>query len=279
MSDEVHTPADERLPQADWPEVQAELADTMPASTTAEDEAATEIVAVAEAAEDQEEALPALEPISVPAIELPAPEAEEVKAALRELRASAMRAASGEGAPDLSEAPDERAWFVVHCYSGYENKVKHNLEQRIESMGMANQIFQVVVPTEEEIEVKEGKRRTIERRVFPGYILVQMLMNDDSWYVVRNTPGVTGFVGMGNKPTPLRQEEVQGIIKRMEAEAPKVKVTFKPGQKVRIIDGPFNDFMGTVDEINMDKAKVRVMVSFFGRETPVELDFLQVEKM
>jgi transcriptional antiterminator NusG len=213
------------------------------------------------------------------AIELPPPpDAEEVKAALRDLRVSAMRGAP-EGAPDLTEVSDERAWYVVHCYSGYENKVKHNLEQRIESMGMANQIFQVIVPTEEEIEVKEGKRRTVERRVFPGYILVQMLMNDDSWYVVRNTPGVTGFVGMGNKPTPLRPEEVTSILKRMEAEAPKVKVTFKPGQKVRIVDGPFNDFMGTVDEINMDKAKVRVMVSFFGRETPVELDFLQVEKI
>jgi len=184
-----------------------------------------------------------------------------------------------EGGPDLSEASDERAWYVVHCYSGYENRVKHNLEQRIESMAMQNQIFQAVVPTEEEIEVREGKRRTVERRVFPGYILVQMLMNDDSWYVVRNTPGVTGFVGMGNKPTPLRPEEVASILKRMEAEAPKVKVTFKPGQKVRIVDGPFNDFMGTVDEIDMDKAKVRVLVSFFGRETPIELDFLQVEKM
>jgi transcriptional antiterminator NusG len=204
--------------------------------------------------------------------------ADDVKAALRELRTATMRAAP-EGAPDLTEAPDDRAWYVVHCYSGYENKVRHNLEQRIESMGMSNQIFQVIVPTEEEIEVKEGKRRTVERRVFPGYILVQMVMNDDSWYVVRNTPGVTGFVGMGNKPTPLRTEEVTSILKRMEAEAPKVKVTFKPGQKVRIVDGPFNDFMGTVDEINMDKAKVRVLVSFFGRETPVELDFLQVEKM
>jgi transcriptional antiterminator NusG len=212
-------------------------------------------------------------------VTLDLPEAEAVKATLRELRTSAMRAASSEGAPDLSEAPDDRAWFVVHCYSGYENKVKHNLEQRIESMDMAHQIFKIIVPTEEEIEVKEGKRRTVEKRVYPGYILVQMIMNDDSWYVVRNTPGVTGFVGMGNKPTPLRTEEVSGILKRMEAEAPKVKVTFKPGQKVRIVDGPFNDFMGMVDEINMDKAKVRVLVSFFGRDTPVELDFLQVEKM
>lgn len=174
---------------------------------------------------------------------------------------------------------DGRNWYVIHCYSGYENKVRHNLEQRIESMGMKGKIFDVVVPTEEEIEVKDGKRRTVERRVFPGYLLVQMVMNEESWYVVRNTPGVTGFVGMGNTPTPLRPEEVQQILKRMEAEAPKIKVTFKPGQKVRIVDGPFNDFIGTVAEIDMDRTKVRVMVSFFGRETPVELDFLQVEKV
>ncbi|MGQ9849893.1 MAG: transcription termination/antitermination protein NusG [Aggregatilineaceae bacterium] len=176
------------------------------------------------------------------------------------------------------EPEDERKWYVVHCYSGQENKVCHAIEQRIETMGMQDKIFDVVVPTEEEIEVREGKRRTIERRVFPGYILVQMIMDEDSWYVVRNTPGVTGFVGMGNEPTPLRPEEVAQIMRRMEAEAPKVKVTFRPGQKVRIIDGPFNEFIGTVGDIDMEKAKVRVLVSFFGRETPVELDFLQVEK-
>jgi transcriptional antiterminator NusG len=176
------------------------------------------------------------------------------------------------------ETGDDRHWYVVHCYSGYENKVRHNLEQRIDTMGMKDKIFDVVVPTEEEIEVREGRRRTVERRVFPGYILVQMILTEDSWYVVRNTPGVTGFVGMGNEPTPLRPEEVAQIVKRMEAEAPRVKVTYKAGQKVRIVDGPFNDFIGTVDEIDMERAKVRVMVSFFGRETPVELDFLQVEK-
>lgn len=182
-------------------------------------------------------------------------------------------------ADDVAEEPDDdRQWYVVHCYSGYENKVRHNLEQRIESMNMKDKIFDVVVPTEEEIEVKEGKRRTVERRVFPGYILVQMIMTEESWYVVRNTPSVTGFVGMGNEPTPLRPEEVASIVKRMEAEAPRIKVTYKIGQQVRIIDGPFNDFIGTVDDIDMEKAKVRVMVSFFGRETPVELDFLQVEK-
>jgi len=179
---------------------------------------------------------------------------------------------------EASVPQDDRAWYVVHCYSGYENKVKHNLEQRIETMRMQSQIFQVVVPTEDEMEVRDGKRRIIERRVFPGYILVQMVLTDDSWFVVRNTPGVTGFVGMGNEPTPLRPEEVQAIMKRMEAEAPKIKVTFKSGQKVRIIDGPFNEFIGMVDEIDMERAKVRVLVSFFGRETPVELDFLQVEK-
>lgn len=176
------------------------------------------------------------------------------------------------------EVDEDRGWYVVHCYSGYENKVRHNLEQRIETMGMKDEIFDVVIPTQEEIEVKDGKRRSIERHVFPGYVLVNMKMSEESWYVVRNTPGVTGFVGMGNDPIPLRPEEVSQILKRMEAEAPTIKVTFKPGEKVRIIDGPFNEFIGTVDEIDMDRTKVRVMVNFFGRSTPVELDFLQVEK-
>jgi len=172
----------------------------------------------------------------------------------------------------------ERQWYVVHCYSGQENKVRHAIEQRIETMGMRDKIFDVIVPTEEEIEVKDGKRRTVEKRVFPGYLLVEMIMDEDSWYVVRNTPGVTGFVGMGNEPTPLRSDEVKQIMERMTEEAPKVKVTFKVGQKVRIIDGPFNDFIGTVAAIDPDRSKVRVMVNFFGRDTPVELDFLEVEK-
>ena len=177
-----------------------------------------------------------------------------------------------------SEVPEGPAWYVIHCYSGYENKVRHNLEQRIETMGMKDKIFDVVIPTQEEIEVKDGKRRTVERHIFPGYVLVNLLLSEESWYVVRNTPGVTGFVGMGNNPTPLRPEEVAQIVKRMEAEAPTVKVSFKVGERVRIVDGPFNDFRGLVSEIDMERTKVRVMVSFFGRETPVELDFLQVEK-
>lgn len=180
--------------------------------------------------------------------------------------------------PSKEAMTNERSWYVVHCYSGYENKVRHNLEQRIDTMGMKDRIFDVIIPTQEEIEVKEGKRRTVERHVFPGYVLVNMVMSEESWYVVRNTPGVTGFVGMGNQPTPLRPEEVSQILRTMEAEAPRVKVTYRPGERVRIVDGPFNDFRGTVAEIDMEKSKVRVMVNFFGRETPVELDFLQVEK-
>jgi transcription termination/antitermination protein NusG len=176
------------------------------------------------------------------------------------------------------ETDNQRAWYVIHCYSGYENKVRHNLEQRIETMGMKDMIFDVVIPTQEEIDVKDGKRRTVERHVFPGYVLVELILSEESWYVVRNTPGVTGFVGMGNEPTPLRPEEVKQILQRMEEVAPHIKVSFKVGERVRIIDGPFNDFRGTVSEIDMDRSKVRVMVNFFGRETPVELDFLQVEK-
>jgi transcriptional antiterminator NusG len=190
---------------------------------------------------------------------------------------------SGKPAPAADAAShlgvvEGPAWYVIHCYSGYENKVRHNLEQRIETMGMKDRIFDVVIPTQEEVEVKEGKRRTVERHIFPGYVLVNMALSEESWYVVRNTPGVTGFVGMGNTPTALRPEEVSQIIKRMEAEAPMVKVSFKVGERVRIVDGPFNDFRGNVSEIDMERTKVRVMVNFFGRETPVELDFLQVEK-
>jgi transcriptional antiterminator NusG len=183
-------------------------------------------------------------------------------------------------------AVDNRRWYVIHTYSGYENKVKTNLEHRIETMDVRDKIYQVIVPTEEEIEVKEGQRRTVQKKVFPGYVLVQMIelvegdeASNTAWYVVRNTPGVTGFVGHGNKPVPLEDDEVRQILRQMEAEAPRVKIGFVEGQSVRIVDGPFTDFIGSVDNINQEKGKVRVLVSFFGRETPVELDFLQVEKL
>ncbi len=180
---------------------------------------------------------------------------------------------------DIKEVPPEAAWYVIHSYSGYENKVKKNLEHRIESMDMQGKIFQVVVPTEEEIELKDGQRRVVERRVFPGYVLVQMIMDEQSWYVVRNTPNVTGFVGMGNKPTALPDEEVKRIMRQLESEEPKIKVDFKVGQKVRIVDGAFAEFTGIVQELHPDKGRARVMVSFFNRDTPVDVDFLQLEKV
>ncbi len=180
---------------------------------------------------------------------------------------------------ETTEEPDDgRQWYVVHCYSGMESRVKRNLEYRIESMNMSDRIFSVVVPTEEQIELKDGERRVVERRVFPGYILVQMILDDESWSVVRNTPGVTGFVGIGNRPTPLSASEVERIMSRIEASQPRVQVDFRPGDKVRITEGAFADFHGTVEEIDLERGKVRILVSIFGRETPVEVDFLQVEK-
>jgi len=176
----------------------------------------------------------------------------------------------------------EKAWYVVHTYSGYENKVKTNLEKRVESMGMEDKIFRVLVPTEEEVETKDGKKRTVTKKVFPGYVLVEMVMTDDSWYVVRNTPGVTGFVGStgaGSKPTALRPEEADKILKQMGIEIPKIRVDFAPRDMVRVTDGPFSKRTGEIIEIHPDRQKVRVLVDIFGRETPVELDFTQVQKL
>lgn len=198
-------------------------------------------------------------------------------------------AAAEDGAsesPEESAIQEGRQWYVIHTYSGYENKVKTNLEHRIQTMDAKDLIFQVVIPTEDEIEIRDGQRRTVARKIFPGYVLTQMieLKEDDvessrAWFVVRNTPGVTGFVGSGTRPVALEPPEVKRILRQMRVEAPKVKVGFEVGQNVRIVDGPFQDFHGTVDDINLEKGKVKVLVSFFGRETPVELDFLQVERM
>jgi len=184
-------------------------------------------------------------------------------------------------APPAAEAEPEdgRQWYVIHTYSGYENKVKKNLEHRVQALDLSNHIFQVVVPTEEEIEIRNGQRHNVQRKVYPGYVLISMIMSDEAWYLVRNTPGVTGFVGMGNKPTALAKEEAAQILHQMQAEAPRVKVTFTRGQIVKIVDGPFADFEGKVDDVNQEKGKVRVLVSIFGRETPVELDFLQIERL
>lgn len=174
---------------------------------------------------------------------------------------------------------NQKQWYVIHTYSGYEERVKKNLELRTKFMDGGDEISQVVIPTEEEVEVRSGQRRNVTRKILPGYVLIQMQMSDRSWNIVRNTPAVTGFVGAGSKPTPLREEEIDRIKTQMAAEAPKIKVGFRNGQSVRVTDGPFIDFVGIVDEISTDKGKVKVLLSLFGRETPVELDFLQVEKL
>jgi len=176
-------------------------------------------------------------------------------------------------------AESQKDWFVIHTYSGYEERVKKNLEQRIRFMDSAEEIGDIIIPTEVEIEVKNGQRRNVDKKILPGYILIKMNMSDQSWNIVRNTPGVTGFVGSGTKPTSLLEGEVNQILKQMSAETPKVKVGFRKGQSVRVTSGPFIDFVGVVDEISTDKGKVKVLLSLFGRETPVELDFLQVEKL
>jgi len=173
----------------------------------------------------------------------------------------------------------EKQWFVIHTYAGYENKVKDNLEKRAESMHMEDHIFRVIVPMEDEILMKEGRKKVVQRKVFPGYVLVEMILTDHSWYVVRNTSGVTGFVGAGNKPVPLTEEEINAILEQMGVIEGRVKIQFAVGESVRVKEGPFEDFIGVVDELFPDKGKLKVSVSMFGRETPVELEFYQVEKI
>lgn len=174
---------------------------------------------------------------------------------------------------------EAKHWYVVHTYSGYENKVKTNLEKRVESMEMQEKIFRVLVPMEDEIEIKDGKQKKVKRKVFPGYVLVEMLMSDDSWYVVRNTPGVTGFVGSGNKPIPLTPEEIKAILGDETEKPATIVVDFEIDQPVRVIAGPFKDHPAVIKEIFPDKGKVRVLVNMFGRDTPVELEFHQIHEI
>ncbi len=172
-----------------------------------------------------------------------------------------------------------RRWYVLHTYSGYEENVARNLRQRIESMDMQDKIYSVLIPTENKIKIKNGKRRVVTEKIFPGYVLVEMIVTDDSWYVVRNTPNVTGFVGSGTTPTPISEQEVKEIQRRMGVEEPKYKIDVNPGTPVKITDGPFKEFEGKVNEVDEARGKVKVLVSMFGRETPVELDFLQIKKI
>jgi transcription termination/antitermination protein NusG len=181
--------------------------------------------------------------------------------------------------PVKHQAPANARWYVVHTYSGHENKVSANLKQRIETMKLSDKIFDIVVPTRNIVTVKHGKKEEQKEKIFPGYILVKMVLADDSWLAVRTTQGVTAFVGAGNKPTPISEKEVETILKFMQQEAPKYKTSFVMGEAVKIVDGPFADFLGTIDAIDEEKGKVKVLVSIFGRETPVELDFLQVSKL
>ena len=176
-------------------------------------------------------------------------------------------------------APDNAKWFVLHTYSGHENKVAAAIRQRADAMNIGNKVFEIVVPTRDTVTVKRGKKEDIKEKIFPGYILVQMILDDDSWLVVRTTPGVTAFVGVGNRPTPLSTKEVEAIVKFSQLQAPKFKSAFSVGEAVKIVDGPFADFLGTVDSIDDAHGKLKVLVSIFGRETPVELDFLQVSKL
>ena len=176
-------------------------------------------------------------------------------------------------------ATGEKNWYAINTYSGYEDNVARNLQQRIESLGFEDKIFSVLVPKEKKIKIKGGKREVIEEKIYPGYVLVEMVVDDDSWYVVRNTPNVTGFIGAGTIPTPLSHEEIDILMKRIGVEEPKYKIDVAPGDRVKITDGPFKDFDGKVSEIDMEKGRIKVLVTIFGRETPVELDFLQIKKL
>jgi transcriptional antiterminator NusG len=180
--------------------------------------------------------------------------------------------------PDRIKIP-ERRWYVIHTYTGYEDQVAIALRQRIETLHMQDKIFNVMVPTEKQIEMKGGKKKVVERKIFPGYVFVEMIISERSWYVVRNTPNVTGFIGFGTIPTPISEEEIKRIKKRMHIEEPKYRIDFKKGDTVKIIDGPFKDTDGTVEEVNEERGKIKVLISIFGREAPVELDFLQVKKI
>ncbi len=177
------------------------------------------------------------------------------------------------------EINKERNWYVLHTYSGYEDAVAKALGQRVESLGMEDKIFNVIVPKEKKIKIKNGKRKAIEEKIYPGYVLVEMIVTDDSWYVVRNTPNVTGFVGAGTTPVPVPKEEIESLKKRMSQEEPQYKIEVKVGELIKIIDGPFKDFDGRVSEIDQERGKIKVLVNMFGRDTPVELDSLQIKKI
>ena len=278
MTDETNEPRDERDLHDEVETVTAEETEPRDAAKLSDEAAAEAARAFLGTAEPEPEGVSPEEAKAV--LRRAGAVAEAEPAPVVEPEPLPEPVATAPGAGKAAEQKDEnRRWYVIHTYSGYENKVKTNLEHRIHSMDMGDKIFEVLVPTEEEIEIKNGKRHPVERKVYPGYVLVEMNMSDDSWYVVRNTPGVTSFVGMGTTPTPLSDGEVKAILRQIKLDAPKYKVAFTKGEAVRVTDGPFTDLHGVVDEVNPERNKVKVLVSIFGRETPVELDFLQIEKL
>ncbi len=198
-----------------------------------------------------------------------------------EPEAEAIPAAAASGAPSMAAAPPHHQWYVIHTYSGFENKVKQSIEQRVAALGAGAAVSQVMIPTETVVELKKGKRREASQKFFPGYVLVRMAMSDELWYLIKNTPKVTGFVGPGVRPTPIPEDQVRAIMQQVEtgAERPKHRILFSRGESVRVIDGPFSNFTGVVDEVKPDKGRLKVMVSIFGRPTPVDLEFLQVERV
>lgn len=275
-ADNVEADVEESTPEPEQADVEAapEAVVEESAPSAAEDEAAEAEPAEAEAAEDEPaKAEPAeAEPVPEAVVEEPEPEAVAEDEEAEEAE---------EALPPASPYDLPGGWYVVHSYSGYENKVQANLGTRIKSMHMEDSIFDIVIPMEEVVEIKSGRKVTVDRKQFPGYILVRMYMDDDSWGVVRNTPGVTGFVGSGTKPTPLPRREVErilGVRKDEEKKAPRFKPDWEVAETVRVVDGPFADFNGIIEDINMDQSKVRVLVDIFGRETPVELNFEQIQK-
>jgi transcriptional antiterminator NusG len=279
MTDETNEPQDERDQRDEAENLTAEETEPRDAAKLSDEAAAEAARAFLGTAEPEPEGV---SPEAAKAMLRRAgavAEAEPEPVVAPEPEPVAAAPATGKPLGQPEEKDQNRRWYVIHTYSGYENKVKTNLEHRIHSMDMGDKIFEVLVPTEEEIEIKNGKRHPVERKVYPGYVLVEMNMSDDSWYVVRNTPGVTSFVGMGTTPTPLSDGEVKAILRQIKLDAPKYKVAFTKGEAVRVTDGPFTDLHGVVDEVNPERNKVKVLVSIFGRETPVELDFLQIEKL
>jgi transcriptional antiterminator NusG len=226
--------------------------------------------------EEKVEEAPAETPVAeVPVVEIEAKETEGEVAPAAEV---VLQEAEPEEVKPHTPSDDAK-WYIVHTYSGHENKVAKSLKQRLESMGFENRIFDIIVPTRDTVKVSQGKKETVKEKIFPGYVLVKMILDDESWLLVRTTQGVTAFIGAGNKPTPISDKEVQAIQKFMATEEPLYKTAFVTGEAVKIVDGPFTDFLGTIDNIDEAKGKLKVLVSIFGRETPVELDFLQVSKL